>query len=106
MSLVDVVRDACGIQAQVPAAAELGISARVSGITRQEVRDALWEKRILVRTNGPRDTKHILPADELPLWMAAMKAASSLRPPQGGRPSLSPPKSRFCCKPSVMLSMA
>ena len=60
------------------------------GITRQEVRDALWETRTLVRTNGPRDTKHILPADELPLCMAAMKAASSLRPQQASRSSLSP----------------
>jgi hypothetical protein len=78
--LVDVVRDACGIQAQVPAAAELGISARVTGITRQDVRDALWETHTLIRTNGPRETKHILPADEFPLWMAAMQAAASLRP--------------------------
>src|SRR5215210_7526393 len=78
--LVDVVRDACGIQAQVPAAAELGISVRVEGVTRQDVRDALWEKRTLVRTRGPRETMHILPADELPLGLAAMRAAASLRP--------------------------
>jgi hypothetical protein len=77
--LVDVVRDTCGIQAQVPAAAELGLSARVEGITRQDVRDALLEKRTLVRTTGPRSTQHILPADELPLWIAAMKAGIGLR---------------------------
>jgi hypothetical protein len=78
--LVDVVRTVCGIQAQVPAAAELGISARLAGVTRQDVRDAIWEKRVLVRTNGPRETQHILPAYELPLWTASLRAASSLRP--------------------------
>src|SRR4051812_41437390 len=87
--LVDVVAGVCGIQAQVPAAAELGISARVAGITRQDVRDALLEKRTLVRTNGPRATKHILPSRELSLWMAAMKASVPLRPVRDRRPSLS-----------------
>jgi hypothetical protein len=87
--LVDVVAGTCGIQAQVPAAAELGISARVAGITRQDVRDALWEKHTLVRTSGPRETKHILPANELPLWMAAMRASLPLRPVRDRRPSMS-----------------
>jgi len=87
--LVDVVAGVCGIQAQVPAAAELGISARVAGITRQDVRDALLEKRTLVRTTGPRETKHILPSSELPLWMAAMRASVPLRPIRDRRPSLS-----------------
>lgn len=77
--LVDVVRDVCGIQAQVPAAAELGLSARVSGITRQQVRNAVEEARTLVRTTGARSTNHLLAADELPLWGAAMQAAESLR---------------------------
>ena len=86
--LADVVRDTCGIQAQVPAAAELGISARVANITRQGVREALSEERTLVRTNGPRSTKHILPADELPLWTAAMRAGSALQPAPTPRPSI------------------
>jgi DNA glycosylase AlkZ-like len=80
--LVQVVRDTCGIQAQVTAAAELGISARLSDITREDVRDALWKHRTLVRTSATRETKHILASDELPLWMAAMRAAMPLRPQQ------------------------
>lgn len=87
--LVDVVAGVCGIQAQVPAAAELGISARVAGVTRQDVRDALLEKRTLVRTSGPRETKHILPSNELPLWMAAMQASIPLRPVRESRPPIS-----------------
>jgi hypothetical protein len=87
--LVDVVRDVGGIQAQVPAAAELGISARIPGITREDVRAAQWEKHTIVRTNGPRDTRHILPADELPLWTAALRAGLALRPKQNQRPGFS-----------------
>jgi hypothetical protein len=87
--LAKVVRDTCGIQAQVPAAAELGISVRVSGITRKDVQDALLKHRTLVRTNAARDTMHILASDELSLWMAAMRAALPLRP-QKNRPRYSP----------------
>jgi hypothetical protein len=72
--LVDVVGDVCGIQAQVLGAAELAIGARVEGVTQQDVRSELWERRSLVKTYGPRGTLHLLPARELPMWMAAMRA--------------------------------
>jgi hypothetical protein len=55
-------------------AAELAISARVSGINQNELRIEIWEKRSLVKTYGPRSTLHLLPAAELPIWMAAMRA--------------------------------
>jgi uncharacterized protein YcaQ len=77
--LVAVVRAVCGIQAQILTAAELAIGARIAGITQGDVRAALWERRDLVKTWGPRGTLHLLPADELPLWMAAMRARASLR---------------------------
>jgi winged helix DNA-binding protein len=80
--LVDVVRTAGGIQAQILSAAELAIGARISGSTRQGVQAALWEQRALVKTYGPRGTLHLLPADELPLWMAALSEAETL----GGTP--------------------
>lgn len=76
--LVDVVRMVGGIQAQILSAAELAISARVGNITRQDVQAALWTERALVKTYGPRGTLHLLPADELPLWMAAMREADAL----------------------------
>lgn len=75
-----VVAAVCGIQAQVMPAAELSIGVRVDGVTRQDVRDALWEKRALVKTFGIRGTVHIFPSDELPLWMAALRARSALDP--------------------------
>ena len=72
--LVDVVGNVCGVQAQVMGAAELAIGARVDGLTQLKVRAELWDRRTLVKACGPRGTLHILPARELPTWMAALRA--------------------------------
>ena len=72
--LVEVVRDVCGIHAQVMGSAELQLAARVDGITQADVREALWERRELVKTWTLRGTLHIHPADELWLWTAARRA--------------------------------
>ena len=72
--LVDVVRDVCGIHAQVMGSAELAISARVEGVTQEDVRAELWERRSLAKTWTIRGTLHLHPADELPLWAAATRA--------------------------------
>lgn len=72
--LVAVARVTCGIHAQVQVAAELSLSARVEALTRQDVRDALWRDRSLVKAWTLRGTLHLHPADELPLWLAARRA--------------------------------
>ncbi len=72
--LVDVVRDVCGVHAQVMGSAELQLAARVEDVTQPQVRDALWERRALVKTWTLRGTLHIHPADELGLWTAARRA--------------------------------
>jgi Winged helix DNA-binding domain len=72
--LVDVVGDVCGIQAQVMSAAELALSARVAGLTQEQLRSELWEKRSLVKAWTIRGTLHLHPADDLPLWAAAARA--------------------------------
>jgi hypothetical protein len=54
----------------------------VAGGTQAGVRADFWERRRLVRTYGLRGTAHVFPADELPLWMAAMRAHAEL----GGDP--------------------
>jgi hypothetical protein len=72
--LVEVVRDVCGIHAQVMGSAELQLAARVAGITREDVRSTLWERRVLVKTWTLRGTLHLHPADELGLWTAARRA--------------------------------
>jgi len=70
--LVDVVRDVCGLQAQLPSAAELALSARVAGVTQESVREALSVKKTLVRAWTVRGTIHVIPAEDFPLWMAAL----------------------------------
>jgi hypothetical protein len=71
----DVVRAICGAHAQVMSAAELSIGLRLAGITRTDVREALWRERSLVKTYGPRGTVHILPTQDLPMWTGALSAA-------------------------------
>jgi hypothetical protein len=72
--MVEVVRTVCGIHAQVMPAAELSLGVRVAGVTRQEIRMDLWQRRSLVKTYGLRGTVHLFPADELALWLAALRA--------------------------------
>ena len=72
--LVEVVRDVCGIHAQVMGSAELQLAARVEGLTQADVREALWERRVLAKTWTLRGTLHIHPSDEVALWTAARRA--------------------------------
>lgn len=72
--LADVVGTIGGAHAQVMSAAEVSIGLRVKDVTQTDIRDALWKHRTLVKTFGPRGTVHLLPADELPLWTAALAA--------------------------------
>jgi hypothetical protein len=78
--LVEVVHDIGGVHAQVQASAELQLALRVDGITQQDIRDALWERRELVKAWTLRGTLHLHPADELPLWYAARRAVSPAEP--------------------------
>ena len=74
------MRGTGGIHAQVQASAELQLATRVEAITQQDVRDALWERRELVKAWTLRGTLHLHPADELPLWCAAARAVSPAEP--------------------------
>ena len=77
--MAEVVSEICGVQAQVMSGAELGIWARVGGITSQDVKDALWKDRRLVKTWCMRGTLHLLRADDLPLYVAALKIRTIYR---------------------------
>jgi hypothetical protein len=72
--LVEVARETGGIHAQVQASAELQLAIRADGIRQQDIRDALWERRELVKAWTLRGTLHLHPASELPLWYAAARA--------------------------------
>ncbi len=70
--MVDVVRAHVAVQAQVIGSAELAINARVAGVGREDVRNALWSDRTLVKTWAMRGTLHLVAADELPELVAAL----------------------------------
>ena len=63
-----------GVHAQVMSAAELSIGLRTASLGRDDVRDALWGSRRLVKTRGPRGTVHLLAAADLPMWTGALSA--------------------------------
>lgn len=70
--LVRVVSEVCGLHAQVASAAELQAWARVEDVRPDDVREALWERRSLVRTWLMRGTLHLVPAADLPVYVAAL----------------------------------
>ena len=74
--LVDVAHDLGGVHAQVQASAELQLASRVDGIAQGDVREALWERRLLVKAWTLRGTLHLHPADELALWQVARRAVA------------------------------
>ncbi len=69
--VVQAVTRTAGIQAQVQSAAELALCTRVEGLTPQDVKSALWQDHVLVKTWAMRGTLHLLSASELSLYVAA-----------------------------------
>jgi hypothetical protein len=78
---LQVVAEIGGLHAQVMSSAELTLWARAGDLEPDAVRRALWEQRTLVKTWAMRGTLHLLPAEELPLWQAALSTRGTyLRP--------------------------
>lgn len=69
--LARVVGDIGGAQAQLMSAAELQIGVRADCAV-DDVRAALWKHKSLVKTWLMRGTLHLIRADDLPLYTAAM----------------------------------
>src|SRR5271166_1911008 len=74
-SLLAVTSRLCGLHAQLMSSAELTAWARVEGLDREAVQQALWQDRTLVKTWAMRGTLHLLPSAELPLWHAALSTS-------------------------------
>ncbi len=72
--MLAVVRDICGLQAQVMSAAALALAARVADVTPDDVADALWKQRTMVKLWAMRGTLHLLPASDIPIYVAAASA--------------------------------
>ena len=71
--MVEAVSCTMGVHAQVMSAAEMAIAARVDGITPQDVQSALWAGRSLVKTWMMRQTLHLVPAVDFPMYVAARR---------------------------------
>ncbi|MGA9542215.1 MAG: winged helix DNA-binding domain-containing protein [Candidatus Sulfotelmatobacter sp.] len=71
--VVTICRDVCGVQAQVMSAAYLQVWTRNHAITRAEIDSALWNTRTLVKTSLMRQTLHLIPTDEFPIYIAALR---------------------------------
>ncbi len=78
-SMLAVASRLCGLHAQVMSSAELTVWARVENLDRRAIQRALWEDRTLVKTWAMRGTLHLLPADELSLWHAALSTSQRYR---------------------------
>ncbi len=64
-SVVQVVREMCGIQAQDASAATLAVRPRSAGLVAADVEQSRVQDRSVVRTWGPRGTLHLLAAEDL-----------------------------------------
>jgi hypothetical protein len=70
--LLRVVGEICGLHAQLMSSAELSLWARIDGLERDAVHNALWEERALVKLWATRGTLHLLPSTELGVWVSAL----------------------------------
>lgn len=72
-SLASVVSGVCGVQAQITSAAELALRARIEGLTREGLRVALEERRVLVKAWCMRGATHLLASAELPVHVGGLR---------------------------------
>lgn len=77
-----VVRDMCGVQAQLATAAQLALWNRVENLRQEDVSHALWELRSLVKTWCMRGTVHLLYAPDLPVFLGGLRSEGLLREKQ------------------------
>jgi hypothetical protein len=70
--LARVAGELCGLHAQVFSLAELSLWARIDGLPRDAVSEALWTDRSLVKLWAMRGTLHVFPTAELGWWLAAL----------------------------------
>jgi hypothetical protein len=71
--LVDVVGRLVGLHAQVMSSAELQAAVRIDGLRPSDVREAIWERRELVKVWAFRQTLHLLTANDLAEFVRAAR---------------------------------
>ena len=71
----DVARRISGVHVQVASSAQTATALRTTA--EPDLDTALWTERSLVRTWAARGTLHLLAADDLPVWVAAMSTSGT-----------------------------
>lgn len=74
-----VVEDLGALHAQLMAAAELSLWARVENLPADYVEKALWEKRTLIKTWAIRGTLHLITATDFPRFISALRTFDHFR---------------------------
>ena len=72
--MLDAARRVGALQAQVMSSAELQLWARVRDLAPDDVRNALWRERTLLKSWILRGTLHLIASDDFPLYVAALSA--------------------------------
>ncbi|HEY3057539.1 MAG TPA: winged helix DNA-binding domain-containing protein [Chloroflexota bacterium] len=72
-----LARAMCGVHAQLMSAAELSIKARRDHTSVADVRAALYRDRTLYKTWAMRGTLHLLPAEDVAWYVAALRPRTS-----------------------------
>jgi hypothetical protein len=85
--LVEAVRAVVGIQAQLTAAMQLALRARIEGLTLTDIEAAIGEDKTLARSWLMRGTLHLVASDDL-RWMNALLAPSFIAKGKGRRAQL------------------
>jgi len=80
-ALLRVTSELCGLHAQMMPSAELTAWCRIDGLTRDDIRDALWKSRTLVKTWAMRGTVHLLPSSEFGFWTGVFRSLDRYRTP-------------------------
>ncbi len=71
-AIVSVVSSVCGIQAQMLPAAQLQLWARIENLTPQDVTEALWGSKQLLRTWCMRGTAHYIATTQFSAYLKAI----------------------------------
>ena len=71
-SLETVIRNLGGVQAQLLPVAKQALWARMQDCSSEDIDDALWCRRSIVKTWSIRGTLHLLAAEEFPIFVNAL----------------------------------
>ena len=71
--LLKVVHDICGLNAQGALTVNLSLWNRIENFDRNRLEEALYEKKTLVKTWCMRGTVHVIPSEDFPVYVQALR---------------------------------